>query len=148
MTRTLSLRSLDIPSIHKFGIGFDSMMNELMRMNESQPQTNYPPYNVVKITEDDFNIEIACAGFVEGEITAKLDNRILSVVGKRIPVEDSKAEYLHKGISDRDFAREFTLAEHVQIHGADMTNGILTIKLKRVVPEDRAPKTIHINYAK
>jgi len=143
MTKTLTLRSFDIPQITKFGIGFDNMFDELMRLN-SQQSLNYPPYNILKNTEDSFSIEIAVAGFSEGEITVNLNNRVLTITGKK---EDGvETEYLHKGISDRDFIREFTLAEHVEIVNATQKNGMLTINLERIIPEEMKPKTIAITY--
>jgi len=145
MTKTLSLRSLDIPSIHKFGIGFDNMFDELMRIN-SQQSLNYPPYNIVKNTEDSFDIEVAVSGFSEGEVEVNLDNRVLTIKGQK--KEDLVAEYLHKGISTRDFVREFTLAEHVEVLHASQKDGILTIKLERIIPEEKKPKAIAINYTK
>jgi molecular chaperone IbpA len=145
MTKTLTLRSLDIPSIHKFGIGFDNMFDELLRMNNQQ-SLNYPPYNIVKNTEDSFDIEVAVSGFSEGEITVNLDNRVLTIKGQKN--EDLVAEYLHKGISTRDFVREFTLAEHVEVIHASQKDGILTINLERIVPEEKKPKAIAINYTK
>lgn len=145
MTKTLSLRSLDIPSIHKFGIGFDNMFDELMRMN-SQQSLNYPPYNIVKHTDDSFNIEVAVSGFSEGEIEVNLDNRVLTIKGQK--KEDLVAEYLHKGISTRDFVREFTLAEHVEVINASQKDGILSIQLERIVPEEKKPKAIAITYTK
>ena len=145
MTKTLSLRSLDIPSIHKFGIGFDNMFDELMRMN-SQQSLNYPPYNIVKNTEDSFDIEVAVSGFSEGEVEVNLDTRVLTIKGQKN--EDQVTEYLHKGISTRDFVREFTLAEHVEVINASQKDGILTIQLERIVPEEKKPKTIAISYTK
>jgi molecular chaperone IbpA len=144
MTKTLTLRSLDIPSVHKFGIGFDNMFDELLRLN-SQQTLNYPPYNILKNTEDSFSIEIAVAGFSEGEISVNVDNRVLSITGKKN--DGLEVEYLHKGISDRDFVREFTLAEHVEIQSATQRDGILTINLERIVPEEKKPKSIAITYA-
>lgn len=147
MTKTLSLRSLDIPSIAKFGIGFDNMFDELMRMN-SQQSLNYPPYNIVKQTDDTFYIEVATAGFGEGEISINLDNRLLTIRGRIVRDEDTSNEYLHRGISSRDFDREFTLAEHVEVVNASQKDGILTIYLERIVPEEKKPKAIAINYTK
>jgi len=144
MTKTLTLRSLDIPSVHKFGIGFDNMFDELLRLN-SQQTLNYPPYNILKNTEDSFSIEIAVAGFSEGEISVNVDNRVLSITGKKN--DGLEVEYLHKGISDRDFVREFTLAEHVEIQSATQRDGILIINLERIVPEEKKPKSIAITYA-
>ena len=148
MTNTLTLRSLDIPSIHRFGIGFDSMLDELMRMNATQTNNNYPPYNVVQNSEDNFAIEIAIAGFTEGEISIELENRMLTITGNKIHDLDNPKEYLHRGISYRNFQREFILGEHVEIKGAEHSNGILTITCERIVPEDKKPKSIAINYNK
>jgi molecular chaperone IbpA len=121
------------------------MFDELMRMN-SQQSLNYPPYNIVKNTEDSFDIEVAVSGFSEGEIEVNLDNRVLTIKGQKN--EDLVAEYLHKGISTRDFVREFTLAEHVEVIHASQKDGILTINLERIVPEEKKPKAIAINYTK
>ena len=144
MTRTLTLRSLDIPSVHKFGIGFDTLFDELLR-NSQQGQNNYPPYNVVKLSDDNFYIEVATAGFSEGEIDIQLDNRLLTIKGSK-KREDAIPEYLHQGISNRDFVREFTLAEHVEVSNALIKDGILTVFLERKIPEERKPKTIAITY--
>ena len=145
MTKTLTLRSLDIPSIHKFGIGFDSLFDDLTRMT-SQQSLNYPPYNIVKQTDDTFYIEVAVSGFSEGEVEVNLDNRVLTIKGQKN--EDIVAEYLHKVISTRDFFREFTLAEHVEVVTASQKDGILTVYLERVVPEEKKPKAIAISYTK
>ena len=148
MTRELTLRALDIPTIHRFGIGFDSMIDELMRMNATQSNTNYPPYNIVKETEDRFAIEVAVAGFSEGEVSIELENRVLTITGNKIHDLDNPKEYLHRGISSRNFVREFTLAEHVEVKSAINENGVLTIELERIVPEEHKPKKIAINYNK
>ena len=145
MTRTLTLRSLDIPSIHKFGIGFDSLFDDLNRMTGQSP--NYPPYNIVKTSEDQFFIEVATAGFSEGEIEIQLDNRLLTIKGSKNR-EDEAPEYLHQGISNRDFVREFTLAEHVEVSNALIKDGILSVYLERKIPEERKPKSIAITYNK
>lgn len=147
MTRTLTLRSLDIPQIQKFGIGFDTMFDEIFR-NTQQNQTNYPPYNVIKFDEDRYSIEIAVSGFEQGEISIEVHNRLLTVRGNKVEVEgetDTK-EYIHRGISSRDFERAFTLADHVEVIGAENRNGILTIALERKVPEDKKPKNVEIKY--
>jgi molecular chaperone IbpA len=148
MTRELTLRSLDIPTIHRFGIGFDTMIDELMRMNATQTNTNYPPYNIVKETEDRFAIEVAVAGFSEGEVSIELENRVLTIAGNKIHDLDNPKEYLHRGISNRNFVREFTLAEHVEVKSATNENGVLTINLERIVPEEHKPKKIAISYNK
>lgn len=144
--RTLTLRSLDIPSIHKFGIGFDNMMEELMRMTEAQ-QTNYPPYNILRIDENEFVIQVAVAGFGEDEVRITVERNNLTIIGERMNAEPP-VEYIHKGISDRVFKKEFTLAEHVEVREAAVTNGILSISLRRLIPESHAPKMIDIKFNK
>lgn len=150
MTRTLSLRSLDIPSVHKFGIGFDSVFDEFMKMSEQQTNFNYPPFNIVKQTDDKYYIEVAVAGFGEGEVTVNLDNRYLTITGTKLsdPESQSQPEYLHRGISNRSFVREFRLGEFVEVLDAQTKDGILTIYLERQVPEANKPKTIDIKYLK
>ena len=143
---TLTLRSFDIPAIHKFGIGFDNMFDELLRVAGQQTQSNYPPHNVIKTGEDTVVIEVAVAGFAEGEIDIALDKRLLTISGARKRAEDETHEYLHRGISSRDFKHTFTLAEHVEVKSASITNGILAVHLEREVPEEAKPKTIAITY--
>jgi molecular chaperone IbpA len=151
MTRELTLRTLDIPSIHKFGIGFDSILDELMRVNAQQTNTNYPPYNIVKHSEDAFAIELAVAGFREGDINITLEKNVLTIKGQQTESLDElekEVEYVHRGISDRNFDRTFTLADYVEVLGAKAENGILTIELERQVPEEQKPKTVAITYNK
>ena len=144
---TLTLRSFDIPSIHKFGIGFDSMLDELLRAT-AQQQTNYPPYNIIRNDEDHFTIEIAVAGFKQGEVDVTVEKNILTISGSQKDPIPENVEYLHRGISARDFVRNWTLAEHVEIVGAIMRDGILVLDLERKVPEDQKPKSIAITYIK
>jgi molecular chaperone IbpA len=143
---TLTLRSLDIPSIHKFAVGFDNMFDELLRT--SQANTNYPPYNIVKHGDDSFAIELAVAGFRDGEISIQVERNQLTVKGEQAVDLDSQVEYLHRGISARSFSRTWTLADHVEVAGASSENGILTISLERKVPEEQKPKSIAITYTK
>ena len=143
---TLTLRSLDIPSIHKFGIGFDNIFDDLL--NRTAQSTNYPPYNIVKKSDDAFAIELAVAGFKDGEISITTERNQLTVKGEQSVDLDNQVEYLHHGISARSFSRTWTLADHVEVAGAKSENGILTISLERKVPEEQKPKTIAINYIK
>ena len=148
MTKTLTLRSFDIPSIHKFGIGFDNMFDELMRVSAQQSSTNYPPYNIVQINEDEYRISLAVAGFGLDNLSVTKDKKFLIIEGKEYQPDSEKIvpNYLHKGISNRDFRREFQLADHVEISNAHLELGILSVYLKREVPEDAKPKTIAITY--
>ena len=148
MTKTLTLRSFDIPSIHKFGIGFDNMFDELMRVSAQQSTSNYPPYNIVQINEDEYMISLAVAGFGLDNLSVTKDKKFLIIEGKEYHPESENIvpNYLHKGISNRDFRREFQLADHVEISNAHLELGILSVHLKREVPEDAKPKTIAITY--
>ena len=148
MTKTLTLRGFDIPSIHKFGIGFDNMFDELMRVSAQQSSTNYPPYNIVQISDDEYMISLAVAGFGLDNLSVTKDKKFLIIEGKEYQLDSEKIvpNYLHKGISNRDFRREFQLADHVEISNAHLELGILSVYLKREVPEDAKPKTIAITY--
>ena len=148
MTKTLTLRSFDIPAIHKFGIGFDNMFDELMRVSAQQGNTNYPPYNIVQINEDEYMISLAVAGFGLNNLSVTKDKKFLIIEGKEYQPDSEKIvpNYLHKGISNRDFRREFQLADHVEIGNAHLELGILNVHLKREVPEEAKPKTIAITY--
>jgi molecular chaperone IbpA len=150
MTKTLTLRSFDIPQITKFGIGFDNMFDDLMRVTAQQSNTNYPPYNLVQISDDEYLISIAVAGFGQDNLSVTKDKNFLIVEGthaaETVENNDSTAVFLHKGISERSFRREFQLADHVEITNANLELGILSIHLKREVPEEMKPKTIAITY--
>ena len=148
MTKTLTLRSFDIPTLTKFGIGFDNMFDELMRVSAQQSSTNYPPYDIVQINEDEYMISMAVAGFGLDNLSVTKDKNFLIIEGKEYQSDSEKIvpTYLHKGISNRDFRREFQLADHVEISNAHLELGILSVHLKREVPEEAKPKTIAITY--
>ena len=150
MTKTLTLRSFDIPTIHKFGIGFDNLFDDLMRVNAQQSNNNYPPYDIVQINDDEYMISLAVAGFGHDNLSITKDKKFLIIEGKHsretVDNEDTTAKYLHKGISERSFRREFQLADHVEISNAHLELGILNVHLKREVPEEAKPKTIAITY--
>ena len=148
MTNQLNLRSIDIPQLHRYGVGFDRMfdrIDEILRVNSSQAN-GYPPYNMVKYNEDSYAIEVAVAGFKQGEITIEVKENQLTIEGKKSTINDDTREFVHRGISGRDFSRVFTLAEHVEVVGAQQENGILTVLLERQVPDEKKPKQIAINY--
>jgi len=146
--KTLTLRSFDIPHLHKFGIGFDNMFDELLRVAGQQTQSNYPPHNVIKTGEDTVTIEVAVAGFAEGEIDINVNQHQLTISGEQKREDDANHEYLHRGISRRDFTHTFTLAEHVEVKNASIQEGILSVYLERYVPEEAKPKSIAITYNK
>lgn len=147
MTNQLTLRSLDIPTVHKFGIGFESMIDELLRVTSQQSSTNYPPYNVVQITEDEYLISLAVAGFSLENLEITKEKNFLIIEG-HLPEPTEEIHYLHKGISGRAFRREFRLADHVEVVGASLELGILNVRLKRDIPEEQKPKKIAISQNK
>jgi molecular chaperone IbpA len=148
MTReTLTLRSLDIPRVARVGVGFEQILEELMN-SSTKSEVGYPPYNIIRETDDRYTIEVAVAGFDEGDITVTLEGRNLTVTGEQQVKPLDNIEYLHKGISNRDFRRSWPLADHVEVLGAQMKNGILSITLERQIPEEEKPKSIAINYVK
>jgi molecular chaperone IbpA len=148
----LEIRTLDLPSfvnqIHRQTIGFDRMFEELNRtFANSRTDGNYPPHNVVKLDDTHYVIEVAVAGFAEDEIDVELKENVLTVKGEQNK-KDQEVEYLHKGISARNFVRTFPLAEHIEVRGATVKNGILAIALEQIVPEEDKPKKIAITFAK
>ena len=144
----LNLRSLDIPSIHKFAVGFDHVLDELLRQTSAQTGTNYPPYNIVKYSDDKFAIELAVAGFKDDDIDITVEKNQLTIKGEKIVSSEEGIEYLHRGISARNFLRTWTLAEHVEVRSAEIKNGILIVQLERKVPEEQRPKKIAITFNK
>jgi molecular chaperone IbpA len=146
MTKELTLRSIDIPNLQRFGIGFDRMVDEIMRIQSSQNQTNYPPYNIIQYDENRYDIELAVAGFNEGEVEITMEGQLLTISGSRSTDVTPNRQYLVHGIGSRDFDRQFTLADHVEVINASQTNGILVISLERNIPEEKLPKTVAINY--
>jgi len=128
-----------------FTIGFDNVFTQLDRVRQI-PQTNYPPYNIRKgSTEDTFLIELAVAGFGEDDLTITVKENNLTVVGD---IGDKDEGFVHHGISQRKFSRNFVLADDVVVKGSDLTNGILTIYAERIVPEEKKTRTIEIGSLK
>jgi len=141
---TFRLNHLDIPNIHKFGIGFDSIFEDIHRLASVTGKDNYPPYNVIKIDDDHFTIELALAGIPRESLDIEVDQNQLTVSTEKAET-DEELEYLHKGISQRGFSRSFTLADHVIVQGADMVDGVLKISLERQLPEELKPRKIDIS---
>ena len=123
-------------------VGFDHVINELDRIARDAEQ-KFPPHNIVKLTDDnqEYLIELAVAGFEEDELEIEVDDRTLTVRGEH---KSKGREYLHKGISTKKFTRNFRLSEYVQVAGADLKAGILSIHLKVVLPEEKRPRKIAI----
>ena len=128
-----------------FAVGFDRIFDRLHSLNTVQlKQGNYPPYNILKKGENLYEVEIAVAGFLKSEITIELEDGVMTVTGKKAPNEDG-VDFIHKGIAERDFTRKFTLSDTIEVRGADLNSGILSIMLENVIPEHKKPRTIAIN---
>ena len=139
------MTTLDLPQFHRATIGFDRLFNELERGFQNSPNGNgYPPYNIAQVNEDEYMISVAVAGFGMDNLEITKDGDQLQIVGTT-PKGDETVNYLHKGIGGRNFRREFTLADHVNVQGASLDLGMLNVHLKREVPEALKPKTIEIN---
>ncbi len=136
------------PEIARFAVGFDRMFDELARTAGSLNATNYPPYNIVRTAEHEYDIEIAVAGFEADELDVELQNGELTVKGENKAEAQRVGNYLHQGIASRNFTRKFALADHVEVRGVTVRNGIMTIKLEVVVPEHEKPKKIAITFEK
>ena len=126
-------------------VGFDRLIDAMEEMSSGQTfnkAQGYPPYNIIKKNERDYIIEIAVAGFKNDELDITSEGNKLNVVGK-VKAEQI-GEYIHKGIANRDFSHDFTLAETVIVRSADIENGLLNIKLENIIPEEKLPRKILI----
>lgn len=137
-----ALSRIDSSALNRALVGFDGFLDSFERRFASQLQNNYPPHNVIKVDENNYTIELAVAGFDKDEITVEVENDTLTIKGECL--RESKGEFLHRGLSMRNFTRQFQLAEHVVVKGAFTKNGILAIQLERIVPEEKKPRIIDI----
>ena len=126
----------------RYSVGFDRLFNELERSSLTT-QNNYPPFNIVKVNDSDYRIEVAVSGFSEDELNIEVKESTLTVTGEVKPVD--KLNYLHKGISSRNFERTFTLNQDVLVNGAEMINGMLVVHLEHVIPDEKRPRNIEIS---
>jgi len=135
--------------IAKFGVGFDSVIDRLQSdffTDSFQGTQNFPPYNIIKRDGTSYDIEMAVAGFAEEDLEIEYADNVLTVSSKDSdPFKDSKEpEYVHKGISARQFTKKFSLADDVIVNDASMKNGMLTISMEKVVPEGKKKRSIKI----
>jgi molecular chaperone IbpA len=136
-----------IEAINRALIGFDTMFDQMERRFSNQASNNYPPHNILKTGENQYEIQIAVTGFEKSEISVSVESNVLTVTGEgaeSIRHENPEIVYLHRGLATRDFAREFPLAEHIEVNGAEIKNGMLIVKLIRNIPESAKPKIIDI----
>ncbi len=125
-------------------IGFDQLFDQLERRYANSASNNYPPHNIIKTGENQYEIQIAVTGFSKNEISVTVEDNVLVIKGESQTPDHAAEAYLHRGLATRDFAREFPLAEHIEVVGAETQNGMLTITLVRNIPESAKPKVIDI----
>jgi molecular chaperone IbpA len=148
MTR---LTTLDLSPFYRNSVGIDHLFDRMIHQIDTAAATttNYPPYNIVKTGENTYEIQVAVAGFTQGEVTVNVNEGQLIITGEKLSTDLPDGQvYEHQGISARRFIRTFTLADYVEVIDAQSQDGILTVSLERRVPEALLPKTIAITYKK
>lgn len=138
------MRAYDFSPLYRTAIGFDRMASLLDSATRAEAQApSYPPYNVERVDEDEYRVTMAVAGFSEDELEIEVKDQTLTISGRK-PEPETEPVYLYRGIAARGFERRFQLADHVQVSGARLENGLLHVDLKREVPEALKPRTIPI----
>lgn len=132
----------DFSPLYRSSIGFDRIFGALEAASRLDPAGNWPPYDIVKTGDDDYRITMAVAGFSRDELTITQEPNLLMVSGQKAGQDNG--QYLHHGIAERAFQRRFELADHVKIVAANLENGLLTVELKRELPEEMKPHRIEI----
>ena len=136
----------DFTPLYRSSVGFDHLARMLDDAASFETPA-YPPYNIERVGEDEYRITIAIAGFGASDINLEVKGNALTVTGKKAEKPAEKTEYLHQGIAARNFERRFQVADHVEVTGAELANGLLHISLKRHSPEALKPRTITIKSA-
>ena len=144
MTRNLSIWN----SLRPFSVGFDSIFDEFDRMLESTERysSNYPPYNIKRVSDNDYRIEVALAGYSKEDIEIELKENTLTVrnQSKDNTIDEKGNGVIHKGISTRQFERSFTISEDIKVKDAELKNGLLVIELERIIPDEKKSRLINI----
>jgi molecular chaperone IbpA len=141
----MAMRTIDFAPLWRSTIGFDRLFDLAEQSTSWTAEENYPPYNIEKVTDDRYAISLAVAGFAPDELTITAEQNTLTVEGHKTVKEEK--QMLYQGISARSFRRVFSLADHVQVQGAAIDNGLLKIELVREVPEAMKPRKIAIGRA-
>jgi molecular chaperone IbpA len=141
------ITSFDLTPFYRNTIGIDRLFDRITQQIDHAAGTNYPPYNIVETGENLYEIQVAVAGFTQGEITINVKDGELIITGEKTESELPEGYiYRHQGISARKFIRTFSLGDYVEVQSAISKDGILTVKLERIIPESAKPKTIAITY--
>lgn len=142
------MRHFDFAPLHRSTIGFDRLIQMLDQTAGRDDAPGYPPYNIERQSENAYRITMAVAGFSQDEINVEVKENNLTVTAeKNAPSNETQSEYLHRGIANRSFERRFQLADHVEVVGADLKDGLLHVDLERNLPERMKPRTVPIGVA-
>ncbi len=142
------MRQIDFAPLYRSTVGFDRLFDMLDSVSGFDSGANaYPPYNIERLSDNEYRITMAVAGFGEDELKIDVKEQSLTVRGEKRP-EDKQRQFLHRGIAGRSFERRFQLADHVEVKGADLKDGLLHVDLVRNVPERLKPRTIAIGNGK
>jgi molecular chaperone IbpA len=139
------MRTIDLTPLYRSVVGFDRLA-ALMDAASTEAATGYPPYNIERTAENAYRIEIAVAGFKSEDLAIEVKENLLTVQGRKVANDDAK-RYLHRGLAERNFERRFQLADYVVVSDANLADGLLSITLKRELPEALKPRTIQIGSA-
>jgi len=137
------MRNYDLTPLYRSTIGFDRVFDLLETVSNKVESGGYPPYNIERVSEDDYRITVAVAGFSQSDIDIEVHENELKITATRTEDENPR-DYLHQGIAGRSFERRFQLAEHVSIVGATLENGLLNVALRQEIPEAKKPRKIAI----
>ena len=136
------MRTIDFSPLYRSVVGFDRLAN-LLESATAEAATGYPPYNIERTAENAYRIEIAVAGFRSEELSVEVKENLLTVQGRKTANDDSR-KYLHRGLAERNFDRRFQLADYVVVTEANLADGLLSISLKRELPEALKPRRVEI----
>jgi molecular chaperone IbpA len=137
------MRHFDFAPLYRSTIGFDRLAQLFDSAAGLESEGGYPPYNIERVAENEYRITMAVAGFAEDEINIEVKDTALSVKGEKKP-EDGERQFLHRGIAARTFERRFQLADFVEVKGASLKDGLLSVDLQRNLPERMKPRTVAI----
>jgi molecular chaperone IbpA len=141
------ITSFDLTPFYRNTVGIDRLFDRITQQIDHAAGTNYPPYNIVETGENLYEIQVAVAGFTQGEIEINVKEGELVITGEKTDHDLPEGHiYRHQGISARKFIRTFSLGDYVEVQSAASRDGILTVKLERIIPESAKPKTIAITY--
>ena len=141
------MNTIDLSPLYRSTVGFDRLGALLDSALRTDQGSSFPPYNIEVTGDDRYAITLAVAGFDQSDLDIQVEGGLLSVRGKKGDDGKQEHKYLHQGIASRTFERKFNLADHVEVTGAQLANGLLTVNLTKEIPETMKPKTIAINAA-